>query len=362
MKKKKLNIKKLILFFIILLVFILLGIAGFILYELSPVDKKAKIESYEVALGKGVYEVYEDLEVEGFIRSALALKIYSKIKGSTNIDAGVFEISKSYGSLKIYNILNEKNTLNADDIKLVFVDGQDFNYLVKIAVEATDLNEEDFYSAMSDQEYIKSLIDSYWFLTDDILDENIYYPLEGYLFPNTYNIYKDSSAKDIIERLLEGTKNKLETLKEDFEKSSLSIHEVMTLASLVELEGYNLEDKYSIAGVFMNRINNDWLLQSDPTTYYGSKIPRNTRELTRSELNDCTNKYNTSCQSNIGLPVGPIANAGLDSIKASLNPEEHNYYYFVSDKYRNIYLNKTYNDHVNTVNRLQSEGLWYNYD
>ena len=90
-----------------------------------------------------------------------------------------------------------------------------------------------------------------------------------------------------------------------------------------------MKDRAMVAGVFYNRLNNNWSLGSDVTTYYAAR--KNLSEtLTQSDLNDC-NGYNTRCTSMRGLPVGPIDNPSLSAIEAALNPTENSYYYFVAD-------------------------------
>lgn len=357
---RKLNVKRLILFLFILCVIIILCIIGFFFYKLSPVDRASEEIEYKVPLGTSVYDIFTDLEEEGIIRSAFALKIYSKIRGNISIDAGSYTLSKSMSATKIYNILSMDNVVNADEIKITFIEGTTIKDLAKTIEDETDISKEEFLNTINDKEYVKELIGTYWFLTDDILDENIYFALEGYLYPDTYNLNKNVTSKEIIEKLLEGTKNKLDSYKSDIENSPLSIHELMTLASIVEREGYTEDDKKSIAGVLMNRINNGWFLDCDVTSYYALGISYSSGSITENELKQCDNKYNTSSNCyNIGLPIGPISNPSLVAIKAAINPEENQYYYFVSDKYQNIYFSKTYDEHENTIARLQREGLWY---
>ena len=181
------------------------------------------------------------------------------------------------------------------------------------------------------------------------------------MYPDTYRLLKTSTSKDIIEKVLENTKNKLEPYKNSIENNELSIHKIMTLASIVETEGAKDADKSAIAGVFMNRIENNDTLGSDVTTYYGLKVDMASRELYQSELDDCTNLYNTRCSLNKEIP-GPIANASIETIKAVINPEDNDYYYFVADKYKNTYFSKTYNEHLNTIDRLDREDLLYNHE
>ena len=131
----------------------------------------------------------------------------------------------------------------------------------------------------------------------------------------------------------------------------------MTLASIIELEAGNA-DRKDVAGVFYNRLDANWTLGSDVTTYYGSKIDDFSYSLTKNELNDCSNKYNTRCNKNAGLPVGPISNPGKVSIEATINPNSHDYYYFVADCKGKTYLTKNSSEHANIINKLKNENNW----
>lgn len=357
--KRKLNIKRLILCFIILIIIVGCALIGLFFSKLSKVENTTELIKYEVSLGKTTYEVYEDLENEGIIKSAKYLKIYSKLIGNFNVDAGTYELSKGYSSIKIYNILKQKNTVEKQGIKFTFNEGKTIKDLAKTISSTINESEENVLSIINDKEYIQELINKYWFLTDDILNDNIYYSLEGYLFPETYMIDVDATTKDIIEILLNQMDKELSKYKNDIESNELSIHEIITLASILESEVGNTEQIKSIAGLFVNRINDGWNLGSDVTTYYGLGLALHERDLYQYEIDDCSNKYNTRCASLIGLPVGPVCNPGIKTIEAAINPEENDYYYFVSDKNYKLYFSKTNSEHLNTIYRLQSEGLWY---
>jgi UPF0755 protein len=258
---------------------------------------------------------------------------------------------------KIVNTLENK-TKN-EMITITFKEGINFRDVAQLISKNTDYTEEQVYEITSDSTYLDELIEKYWFLTDDIKEEGIYYPLEGYLFPDTYNFNKNSKIEDIIEYMLDNTDKKLTSIWKDNNK--YSIHEIMTMASIVELEASNSDDRAGVAGVFYNRLESGWSLGSDVTTYYGLKLSLNERDLTTQELNE-VNDYNTRSSSMAGkLPISPICMPSLESIEAAINPEDHNYYYFVADKNGKTYFNKTSSEHVTTVAKLKKDGLWYEY-
>ena len=160
--------------------------------------------------------------------------------------------------------------------------------------------------------------------------------------------------------MLDEMDKKLSKYKDAINKSDLSVHEIITLASVVELEGAKATDRKGVAGVFYNRLASSAYptLGSDATTYYASKIDDWSYSLTYKELNDCKNKYNTRCSSNTGLPIGPICNPGIESIEATINPDKHEYYYFVADCNGKVYLTKNSTEHNNIINKLKKEDNW----
>ena len=133
----------------------------------------------------------------------------------------------------------------------------------------------------------------------------------------------------------------------------------MTLASIVELEGANADDRAAVAGVFYNRLKDGWVLGSDVTTYYYLKIDDFKQSLNGNKnLFTCDYAYNTRCTSFVGLPVGPVSNPGNESIAAVMNYKKHNYYYFVADCKGKTYLSKDATEHYNTINRLKNDNNW----
>ena len=262
------------------------------------------------------------------------------------------------GVKKIVSLLEEGKT---NENNITFKEGINVRGIAKLISKKTNNSYDSVIALMNDNNYIDELISKYWFLTNDIKNKNIYYPLEGYLFPDTYNVMKDTDIKDIITKMLDETDNKLSKYKDSITNNKLSIHEIITLASVVELEVANKDDRKSVAGIFLNRLDSKYFptLGSDATSYYGAKIDDwSTNRLTSVELNDCSNKYNTRCAYNKGLPVGPIGNPSIESIEAVLNPEKHNYYYFVNDCKGKLYMSKNETEHNNIINKLKKENNW----
>ena len=352
--------KKKFLFTIILLILIL--ITSFIilfLYSLSPVNKKDdNIISFKVNEGWGKNQVISELKKKELIRSELFSKIIIKLKNK-ELYAGTYKLSKDLSTLEIIKMIENQENVENEDIQITFVEGKRLSTYVSQISENFNYTESEINDKLSNKEFLNSLIDKYWFITDSILNEDIYYPLEGYFFPDTYSFKKNSTIEEIIYKLLDNMDNKLLDYKDEVELSNYNIHELLTLASIVELEGVNSKDRAMVAGVLYNRLNAGMTLGSDVTTYYAVNKDF-TSDLSYDDLNSC-NGYNTRGDCVKGLPVGPICSSSLSSISASIEPTENDYFYFVADKEKNTYFSKDSTEHAETVSRLKSEGKWFTY-
>ena len=347
---------------VIILTVLLVGIflVGFYYnYQISAVSRDSEKVVVEIKEGS-VYSIGDTLYENNLIRSTFIFKIYVKLNGITSLKASTYEFDRNMKLQEIIEILEKGNSYNPDEIKITFREGLNVRKIAKIVEENTNNSYDSFMSLMNDDEYINKLIDKYWFLTDEILDDKIYYPLEGYLFPNTYAfLNKDVSVKEIVEKMLDEMGRRLEEYKAIIDDSKFSTHEIITLASIVELEGASSGDRASVAGVFYNRIKDGWVLGSDVTTYYYLKIDDFKQSLNGNKnLYTCDNAYNTRCTSFVGLPVGPISNPGIESLEATINYKKHNYYYFVADCKGKTYLNKDMTGHYNIINKLKRENNW----
>ena len=348
------------IFIIIISGIVLLCLLVVITYNvnLKAVSKDTSEKIVEIKPGS-IRSIASTLKEHHLIRNELSFRIYIKLNNITNLKVGYYKLNVGMDVKEIVNNLVKGSTYNPNEINITFKEGLNIRKYAELIEENTTNSKEDFIKLVNDKEFINKLINDYWFLTDDIVNDNIYYRLEGYLFPNTYTFASvDVSLEDIIYKLLNETDKQLSKYKDLIDSSSYSVHELLTLASIVELEGSNSDDRKGVAGVFYNRLNNGWTLGSDATTYYANKIDDWTYSLSYKELNNCNNKYNTRCSKINGLPVGPISNPGIESIVAVLEPTLHDYFYFVADCTGKTYLTKNSTEHNNIINKLKQEGKW----
>ena len=353
---------KKILYFIVFI--IIIGICSILYYNhlLSAPNNDGSEVSIYLDEGSTYSTIGSILKEKGIIRNELAYKIYVKLNETKDLEYGGYNIKNNLSVKEVIKVLEQGSNATAETVTLTFYEGKNMRNYVKKISENFNIDEKEIYNKLKDNSYLDTLIEKYWFLTKDIKNKNIYYSLEGYLFPDTYEFYKSASFEDVIEKMLDNTEKKLDSYMESVDNSEYSIHQIMTLASIVELEAGTSNDRSGVAGVFYNRLSDGWALGSDVTTYYQEKIDNYSRDLTNAELSKC-GSYNTRNGCLEGkLPVGPICNPSLESIVSAINPKKHNYYYFVADKNGKTYFNKTYSEHTNTVSKLKREGLWIEYE
>ena len=346
---------------IILVLVILTGIGAFVWYKsaLSPMSKTGE-ETTIVTIpeGTGVSGIANILEENNVIKNAFACKIYCKISSIANLQAGKYEFAKTEDVPEILARISAGDVVS-DEISITFIEGKNIKWYAKEIAEHTNNTEEDVFDLLEDEKYIDSLIEKYWFLTDEIKSEDIYYPLEGYLLPDTYTFEnKDVSVETIFNIILNFTEKYLDEHKEEFK---YTVHQTLTLASLAELEGKTTEDRAEIIGVFFNRINKKMSLGSDVTTYYAFGVDMAESDLTKKQINTY-NPYNTRGPEMSGkIPIGPICNMSKSAIEATLNPTETEAVYFVADKNGKVYFTNTNDEHNDKIAELKKADLWFTY-
>lgn len=359
MEKQGRKLKKKFKIILVLVAILLIGIAtllGTYCYFKSPVSNDKKEVSIVIENGSTISDIAALLKKEGLIKNENFFKLYVKLKKVSNVYAAKYYFSPSMNLDEIINTLNEGG-YNENEISITFKEGINMRGIAKLIKENTSNSEDDVYKKLKDEKYLNSAIEKYWFLTDDIKNSKIYYSLEGYLFPDTYRFNsKDVTVEEIFNKMLDQMEKELNKYKKQIENSKYSVHELITLASITQSEGYNEDDFKNIASVFYNRLKTGMALGSCVTSYYGVKKDM-TDELLQKDI-DASNPYNTRGNNPVSFPVGPISMPGDKALDATLDPIETSYYFFVSDKNNKLYFTKTLNEHERMITKLQNEGLW----
>lgn len=363
--------KGLVIFLVIVLILAALAGIGFLIAKgwydsnLEAVNKDAKGETIQIEIEKGIGNsgIASLLEKNKVIKNATVFKIYMKLNKINNLQAGKYTFDNSKDDVKAVIAKLKAGEVDDDSVKITFIEGKTLVDYAKLIAEKTDNNLEDIFDLLRNEEYLNSLIEKYWFITDEIKNEDIYYSLEGYLRPDTYVFENRSiSVEEIFNSILDYTDKLLTENKEAIENSGYTVHQILSLASVIEKEASNNEDMPGIAGVFYNRLNTNMSLGSDVTTYYAFNIDLAESDLTTTQINTY-NPYNTRGPNMNGkLPVGPICNPSSTAIKAAITPDVSDYYYFVSDKTGKTYFTKNYSEHQKLIQQLKNDGMWFTYE
>ena len=339
---------------------VFIGLVIFYNVSLSAVgDAKEKV-NVVIENGTSSRGVIDKLYEARLIRNKVCGYVYVKINDDLMLQAGTYEFNRGMDLEDILEKINKGEVLE-DVIDVTFIEGKRLVNYVKVISDNFPYTEDEILAKLSDKVYLQELIDDYWFLTDEILNDNLYYALEGYLYPDTYRFNKESTIDTIVRKMLNETDKVLSEYK-TVTKNDYTIHEILTMASIVESEGSNSNDRAGVAGVFFNRLEGGWSLGSDVTTYYAARVEMSERDLWQYEIEE-VNHYNTRPAAMAGkLPVGPICSPSKDSISATMKPTKHDYYFFVADKNGKTYFTKTNAEHNATIADLKNQGLWYVYE
>ncbi len=273
--------------------------------------------------GESVGDVGERLEDEGVVSSAILFRVLVALEGHEGaLVAGDYEFETGMPVVQVIDRLHKGIT---SPLVVTVIEGMRAEEIADIMQREGVVNRQAFLEAIQ-QSY------DFAFLLNKPAGTN----LEGYLFPDTYFFGRTTTVEDAVKQMLENFDAKFtEGLRQEATNAGLSLHTVVTVASIVEREAQVAEERPIIAGVFLRRLRLGIPLEADPTVQYAvANDPASVaeygywkKELTQEDL-DSDSPYNTYRR--MGLPPGPICNPGLDSIVAVVRPAQTNYLYFVA--------------------------------
>lgn len=345
-----------LLIFLVVMGSFLIMLAAVYLYMAGPVDKNNHdLIEIEIPSGTGVTGVAKILKENDLIRNEFVFTITVKSKSDLYLQASTYQFRQDMPMEEIIDCLVKGNSYNPDAISITFKEGERITDYAEVIADATNHTQAEVLNTLNDPAFLEQLRNKYWFLTDSIVQEGIYYPLEGYLAPDTYQFdNQDVSVSTIVETMLDEMASELDPYRATIEGN---VHYYMTMASILELEGTNTENRKMIAGIFQNRLSANMNLGSDVTTYYALQFPM-TSDLTTAQF-ATVNPYNTRAANMRGqMPIGPICNPSLSSLKASIEPTDSDYLYFVADKNGNIFYTNTLAEHEAMVQEIKDKGDW----
>ncbi len=326
-----------------ILILALAGLGGYLYISsaLKPVDPENKdVIKVEIPRGSGISLISQTLEDNGVVKNAKVFKYYVKFKNESGFQAGTYDLSQSMTIQEIIDYI--KNGRVAETYRITIPEGRDLQQISEIIADKTGKKSKDVLAVINKNGFIKEMMNTYPdLLTDEILNKDIRYPLEGYLYPATYSFYEeDPSVESIVSQMIKKSNDIIMKYKDQMAKGKWTPHALLTLASLIEEEATAKVDRDKISAVFKNRIEKDMPLQTDPTVLYALGEHKDRVTYKDLEVDSPYNLYR-----NKGLTPGPIANAGETSIQAALQPADIDDLYFLATKSGEVLFNKTLEEH-----------------
>ncbi|WP_245807713.1 endolytic transglycosylase MltG [Halobacillus massiliensis] len=328
-------------------------IAGylFIRSALQPVDSQDDSQIHvEIPIGSSTAQIASTLEKHGVIKNDLVFRLYTKYKNVSGFQAGNYQFTASMTHDEIIESLKEGKLIKEAAVSITIPEGRNMEQIAEKYAKEFEFTKDEFLEKANDEGFLKEMMDKHpELLSKDILNEDIRYPLEGYLFSTTYQYeVENPGIEQIIEDMLMATEEVVLQYKEQIEERDLTVHEALTMASLVENEARTEENRKKVAGVFYNRLDEDMMLQTDPTVLYA--LGKHKDRVLYEDL-EVDSPYNT--YKNKGLPSGPISSFNRNSLEAAINPIESEYLYFLADGEGEIYYSETLKEH----NKLKKEHI-----
>lgn len=316
---------------------------------------------FEVAPGTPARAIGQQLQEAGLITDDLLFEAYVRVNGlASGLEAGTFILDPSMTMVEIVEILQHAE---ATSVTITIPEGWRVEQVAEYLAEAEIFEEPALADAYREQALVGDLtgldVARYPFLQERPAGAS----LEGYLFPDTYEIPAAGALPaDVLSRQLDVFAARVVPLYESAVASgttTMDLHTVLTVASIVEREAVIPEERPDIAGVYLNRLANGIRLEADPTVQYAMGYQEETGQWWKTpvfleEYSGVISPYNTYL--NDGLPPGPIASPGLSSIQAVLDPGDHDYLYFVAtpDGTGAHIFATTFEEHAENVRRYQT--------
>lgn len=312
----------------------------------------------EIPQGSSTAQIADILKESGAVKSTITFRLYAKIKKyDGNFKYGVYNFNTESGYDSISNMLISQGA-KAQSVTVTIPEGSGINDYTKnvngekvtvpgiatLLENAGVCTKSDFLNALDGISYESKLL-------SNVDADKTYYPLEGYLFPETYDFYNYDSkecAKLAVKKMIQETENRItDDMYKKADKMGYSMNQILTMASIIQMEaGTNTSELPKIAAVFYNRLNSENFstLGSSPTCYYGDSFKRDDKRYDTYKIK--------------GLPPGPLCSPSISAINAALNPDSNEYFYFVTDSAGNFYFHKTSAEQTSTINKLKQEKKW----
>lgn len=333
---------RLVWFVMILLVSLLVG-----QYCISGIDdmlargRSSVNLTVEIPKNATLTQVTSALNKAGVVQNVSFFRLFAKMtKAPSTFDGGSYQLKTDMDYEELLNTLQSTNN-RVDTVKITFREGVNAPEIAAALEKNGVCSAKDAIAVFNGNQ-----LDASFDMLQQINNASKrYYKLEGYLFPDTYEFYKNEDATQAVKKLVSNCNTKLtKQIRQKAAQENLTVDQMLTLASMIQAEAADTADMYNVSSVFHNRLTSGQTdlrrLSSDPTTYYPyrqlSAVPAAIRSTYKSRYDTYTLE---------GLPPGPICSPGMDAIDAALNPASTDYNYFCHDKKGKAYYAETNAQH-----------------
>lgn len=359
-KKRKKSANRIIhwtigLLIIVFLFFCFLGYR-FVQKSLKPLDPTSN-ENIEVKIpiGSTNKQIGDILQKKHVIRSGFVFNYYVKSKRLGAFKAGYYDFKPSMSLATISNELQKGGSSTPIGSGKVLVrEGVTIDEIGDVIQKNTKFKKQDFLNLMKNQNFLNQLKNKYpELLSSAIGAKGVRYQLEGYLYPATYALDDGETLEQLVEEMVAKENQELKTYYQQIKDDKMTVQQALTLASLVEGEGTNQDNREMIAGVFENRLEKNMKLQTDVAVTYA--LGKHKQNISYKDL-EIDSPYNL--YKNNGIGPGPCNNPPVNALKAVLYPKNRDkgYLYFVANmKTGKIYYSKTYEQHQQNVDKVQKD-------
>ena len=344
-KKKKSKAKGCLLTFLVFLVLVAVGGYfgyGYVQESLKPVDASSKdYVTVQIPEGSNVQEIGSTLEKSGLVKHGLIFSLYAKYKNYSDLKSGYYNLKKSMSTDELIQELQKGGTPEPQEpilASLTIPEGYTLEQIAQTVGQLQgefkeSLTSEAFLAKVQDETFISQLVAKYPNLLGSLptKDSGVRYRLEGYLFPATYTIKESTTVESLIDEMLAAMDKAMSSYYASIKEKNLTVNELLSIASLVEKEGANSEDRKKIAGVFYNRLNLGMPLQSNIAILYAQGKLGQKISLADDAGIDTTIDSPYNVYTHLGLMPGPVDSPSLDAIEASVNQTKSEYLYFVAN-------------------------------
>jgi UPF0755 protein len=312
-----------------------------------PASNSPRSVMFTVKKGEGVRDIVTSLSKDGLIASrTYFLYLVWRRSDKNRFQAGKYELSPSMTASDIEKELTGKPI--SDERTVTILEGWTIDDVAEYLQRKGLATKESFHAQAGESaKKVKDSIPDWSAPFPKLASKPADASLEGYLYPDTYKVYIGSGPDALVRRLLSNFEERYASVEDkDAPEGKRSVHEIMTMASIIEREVLTEQDRAVVSGIFWKRVESGHAIQADSTVNYVTGHSKPSVSYKETQIDNPWNTYKYK-----GLPPGPIGNPGVSAIRAAIHPKDSPYWFFLTDKDGNVHYARTYDEHVSNIRK-----------